>query len=202
VVVIISILLALALTSTAGIRKHARDTAALSDARTVALLVEAYAGVYKDYFPYASNAVSTAGLVGWQSALVESDKSLQKNSPIVQIVGFSQASFCLIYEDRVFTPDDSRFLDATPKSPRRVSDISFPSQKGIVWFDRRENGYADEPACCISWSKKQEPIVFADSSVERRRWQSLRGAAPLVTVRYNIGYPVFTTWYGLMGQDR
>ncbi|MBX3405544.1 MAG: hypothetical protein KF869_02170 [Phycisphaeraceae bacterium] len=155
-------------------------------------------------FPNADQMVGYA-ILRWHVPLVESGliRGVEDVDPDgirrhnVQRVSMSAAAVCP--PDRM-VPGATLPLDMSTTTTMRLSQVQHPASKGVLVQSLHVNG--DEH---VFWSSRQGlrpslPIVFADGSVISARARDF--ALEFDFYEDWVGYPVLSTWRGVLGVDR
>lgn len=202
VIGVVAILAALLLPALRGAKKTAKETAGLAKMREHAQSIYAYAAQYDGSSPiYVKHPWANAQF--WDGALRKA--GMAGSNEATRIAWFEDEPALIVYMTAVlsmspatmregFTPpvDEQVFV------PMRLSDIASPSAKGLLYVTggSRNLGF---PWCC--GEAYPCPVAFADASAIVTTWPELTPGGVL-RVQDNVGYPVHSTWNGVLGRDR
>jgi competence protein ComGC len=181
-------------------RERAAASAAAVQVRTIATSLELYAETSKELYPVGNQDRLLEMQWGWIDPLVAggfipsadyAGKSISGGSIREIVVGLGMYA-----EPAVFSVEQLRPSAAQSVRPQRRSQVLFPSRKGNVL--RANDGTGRSSFCCVQqWPSS---VSFFDGSMFYGTRVDL-SSSPVVVVE-GIGFPIFTTWFGLSGVDR
>ncbi len=211
---VMAILLGLLLPVLGRIRNYAEDLRGKTAVREGAILLHAYAGDHRDEFPMWKPQPMGDSTKFWYVPLVEQGylRSAMDLDPVaVKARGYvpiSMTSAALV-APAYMTAGKTLPLDRTPVDVQHMSEVRFPSDKGILVKHRasrppvpppNQTGDNDVPWCCVS-TQMRSAVAMADTSVSFGPWMDFVPNGVVVTENW-VGYPVFATWDGVLGRDR
>lgn len=201
---IILILIGLLLPAVGGARARARGTRTAAAARSNGLAIVSYAQDHDDVFPIAANRVGTS-MLDWEVPLLATgyiDVYEHIDPEGQREMGHHRFAFsgALMHPAALMEPDSTLPLDLAETIAIRQSQVSFPSQKGMLVQWVREEGGKD-----IFWSwnpydRPLAPVTFCDGSVSEYRCTDFRLAHGFF--ENWVGHPVLATWSGHRGLDQ
>jgi len=195
---IIMVLIGLLLPALGRGRERARVLGDESHARQLASLVSMYTSVYQDFFPgFGQNMWLRSG--GWSMAMEAA--GLMKASERTSANGMPYKFTYTAYVDPdlvqpEIVPNDAEVV----VNNQKISNVLFPSAKGMLWPVRRDD-QPDELTWCCGNESLSGAIPFVDGSVGVYRWQDFSGPEGIV-IQFWAGLPVVSTWNGIYGRDR
>jgi type II secretory pathway pseudopilin PulG len=203
--VVLGVLLILAALLLPALRKSkttATETAALTKMRDHAQLIYAYAGQYDGYSPiYMKNPWANAQF--WDGALRQA--GMIKSNEDTRVQWFENDAPLLVQMTAVLSmsPTTMREGSTLPVNeqifvPMRLSDIASPSGKGLLYVFGGSRNMGNSWCCSTPYPG---PVAFSDASVGKYTWADLTPGGVL-RVQDNVGYPVHSTWNGVLGRDR
>ena len=198
VIAIIGVLVALALPSLRSTRQRALVLGDEAHARQLLTGVQNYCGMYRDLFPTAGKTF------GVQSGMWISAMAAAGFGSIETAVSSTGMPYKMTYAAFVSPSemelDRVRHAEDVKPSTQRMSDVRYPSAKGLLWPVSRRGGDETLVWCCTNRAILGA-IPFADGSVVTSTWAAMVPDEGL-TIQYWVGYPVLSTWNGMHGRDR
>lgn len=208
VIGLIAVLVSLLLPSVHKAKNRAKAVTALQVMGSNSTLILAYQMDYREYFPISPRATHPVWvgydfhhplrLAGLINTVTEVDPWYGDSKRRTVEMSYSLAT-----DPRLTIPGQTIPIKLLTVFPIRLSDVSFPSNKGQV-----ARGIAEDAAgitgegywCCYNGAPKSQ-VAFCDGSAGEYYWHEL-----LPDGRYyrenGIGGPVFSTWYGCKGIDK
>ena len=199
---VVMLLAALLLPALRNTKKAAAETGSLAKMRDNAQLVHAYAGQYDGYSPiYVKRAWANGQF--WAGALLNA--GMVGSSEETSVKWFDDDPPLIVYMTAVLSMSPSTLREgSTPPIndqvfvPMRLSDIASPSAKGLLYVTGGSRNLGN-PWCC--GEPYPCPVAFGDASVGVYTWADLTPGGVL-RVQDNVGFPVYSTWNGVLGRDR
>jgi type II secretory pathway pseudopilin PulG len=199
---VLMILTALLLPALRKSTKAANETGALTKMRDHAQLIYAYAGQYDGYSPvYIKHPWSNAQF--WDGALRQA--GMIGSNEETRVKWFDDDAPLHVYMTAVLSMSHQTLREgSTPPSdqqvfvPIRLSDIASPSGKGLLYVTGGSKNLGN-PWCC--GEPYPCPVAFSDASAEVATWAELTPGG-ILRIQDNVGFPVHSTWNGVLGRDR
>lgn len=201
---IIMVLAGLLLPALGGIRAEARTTRMLAAMRSGGMALSAYADDRREVYPIAEAGVG-GSMLRWHRPIVDAGylpREEDSDPDGYKTIGESRVSMsgCLASTPEEMVPGATIPIDLALAKAVRVSDVSFPSSKGVLvqWLHVVSGTH-------VFWTynpdvKPISPITYADGSVARARCTDFILEQPFF--ENWVGHPVLSTWNGCRGIDR
>jgi type II secretory pathway pseudopilin PulG len=208
VIGVVLVLIGLLLPGLSRSRQSVQRTQRAVNTNQIVALLAAYAVDYQEVFPIHENGSAIAATVSYPRALVrggyvESERQLDQegyNASGMVTILLSETVVC---KPESFSRQSPQPRDQRVTSPIRWSNVSFPSQKGILASSWVKD--AEPPALgfwCCGPGQPKAPVAFADQSVAVYGWDELAGGVVEHVTLNGVGSPVFSTWKGVRRIDR
>lgn len=204
VVGILMILAGLLAPSLSAARLQARRTRVLAQMSQAGKLIDLYAQQSKDLYPVADPKVFLAAKRWYEPLIVT---GLYDSIGAVDDLGVETRgepsiamSMAMAYDPAKMRPGSTvPIADALARAISR-SQVAAPSSKGLGWqwwlTIEPSSGYW----CCAA-NSPPGATVFADGSAAMHRWSDFTTIAP-PEPSSNMGYPIMSTWNGVLGMDK
>ena len=212
VIGLVMVLLGVFLPVLGAAKSSAKQVRLASQIRQTATMVSAYCDEYDGVYPIADDRFwfhqyrdsngRTPYEQGrhWAHALIDSGFFTEEEmlDPDVMNIGSMSLSMAMSFDPKYMAPDSLIPYKDRFTSPIRQGSVLYPSGKGMVkpiWVGDDFN----TTWCCTQLSPPG-PVAFADTSIFTVAWHEL--PQPEFAPILGIGYPVSTTWHGVLGRDR
>ncbi len=202
---VIMVLAGLILPAISSARATGKINAQVSHIRQIATLVSGYANDQRDRYP-AHGRHASDGMLQWYRPMIATGHFGQvedvdpEGLVVCNDVTFA-LSGCLVSEPALFQRGHTLPIDLTPLRGASQSDVSFPSDKGLMvkWLHIM-NGehvfWTYEP-----WIRPLGPVAMADGSAAAARCTDFVSVEDAYLEHW-VGHPVLSTWGGFHGRDR
>lgn len=203
VIGVLAVVVSLALPSLSRARTAARQLGDSVTASEYAKLVILYSGSHKDMFPsYVAEGVPNTFATrsgGWGLELESAGLlSNARNTPSSDMpYKFTYVAFI---DPKLMQPGNVPPANEVPVRTQSITNVRYPSAKGMLWPVRREDEPFEATWCCTVQAPPGA-IAFVDGSVAVKRWVDF-GTSEGLPVELWAGYPVISTWQGIWGIDR
>ena len=201
---VVMILVGMLLPSMAGAMtaaKLARSSAALKQCSD---LIAVYVNDNRETYPLAHPRLFPAA-ARWYDALIAGDYVSSEEE--VDRYGMQRdgevryaLSMCMLYDYRMMRPGRTVPISEAVSSAVKLSDVTFPSQKGQMWQWWINFGPVETFWCCTQW-RPTGPVGMADGSIIAAEYTEFRLAPPYEDWS-QMGFPVQSTWEGSRGRDK
>jgi prepilin-type N-terminal cleavage/methylation domain-containing protein len=206
-IAVICILLGLCLPVLSNSRRRAVDVAMLAAAQNAGRAVSSYAEAGKDVYPVAAAKPFTAALEWFrpllQTGVLDSEAAADPEG-MRQLGRVSfRMSMAMVYSPQAMMPGATVPLDEATSCAVRTADVKFPSSKGLLVQMEVSGADGVQMWCCLTGVRVVGAVAWADGSATSTAWQDLvSDPSTLPYTENSIGYPVFSTWFGVKGSDR
>lgn len=171
-------------------------------AKQLAESVVLYCASYRDMLPsYGRTLGDRSG--GWGIPM-DSAGLLSYSSEFLSNKDYYKFSYTGFVDPKDLAPGNvppaSRIIVRTQK----ITDVRFPSQKGMLWpvqVGKMTVDASQQPIWCCTDNPTRGAIPFFDTSVGVFKWIDFLDEDTLTT-EYWAGRPVVSSWFGLNGIDR
>jgi prepilin-type N-terminal cleavage/methylation domain-containing protein len=199
------VLISFALPSLGRARKQAEVLKKKVAVQQNSLALAIYASDHREYFPRAFANAQQAALY-WYIPMVSG--GYIPNQEASDPVGFSRFGFstislsqCVVCDPKSMRVGFTTPIPETKSSWVRMSQVSYPSHKGIMLELTREWASQNPVRFCCTPPLLTVPVAFADGSIfEGTRLTFNQGQEPFLID--GIGLPVFSSWGGYLAFDR
>jgi prepilin-type N-terminal cleavage/methylation domain-containing protein len=211
---VMAVLVSLAAPAISGSMARARLTRDVAQMRSSAALVAAYLNDQREVFPFWFRAqpnytipnphtiartwyiaLEDGGYIGQQSE-IDPDGARRFGRPRTRM------SVALCYSPEFMRPGFTVPVDDAVATPVRLSQVAYPSGKGLLLFTALRPFDAMSSFCCIPTSTVRVPVSLVDGSTWAAHFTEFVRPGEAPVVQDEIGMPVLSPWGGYLARDR